>query len=280
MTELLAPRLDRLERDVMDVLPYADSLARAHDDPGSNGEGGDVARWGSLRSIVRHMANYVSAATLTEQLNRPVRDMLDIGCGTAALSAWMADRLSADLHLHDHDTKALDLAARAFSVKSASPDLLEAPRADLVVALEVVEHVPPSAQRVFIEQAFSRVNPGGLLVVSTPDETSYPFGSSAYPPHIGTLSESELGDLLHDATGRTPQVWRLEGGAFDISLVRRHCEWVGNHLLRYKAVQSSVRFKPRRMEPISHGSRRLRRLADVRVGRSPGRGTGLVALVR
>jgi SAM-dependent methyltransferase len=279
MTETLAPQLSRLEWDVIDALPYVAVLAGIHDDHKSHRQGGDVARWGSIRTLVRHMANYVTAATLVEQTSHPVNTLLDVGCGTAALSAWLADRLSAELHVQDQDAQVLELAVEAFRPRSVSVPLTDAPQADLVTVLEVVEHIPYSLQRDFLEQAFSRVKPGGFLVVSTPDETSYPLGTSAYPPHVGTLSLARFKRLLYDATGRTPLVWRLEGGAFHLSATRKYCEWFGNHLLRHRAAQRSMHLVPRGVLQHRRGGHRLRRLSDVRVGGLTGSGTGLIGLL-
>jgi len=225
------------------------------------------------------MANYVSAATLAEAVSPGVRDVLDIGCGTAALSSWLADHLSARLHLHDNDPQVLQLAREAFDPASTSLQWSDVPQADLVTAMEVIEHVPYSGQLDFVKHAFSHVNPGGLLVVSTPDETSYPTGSSGYPPHIGTLSLPELRRLLQEATGREPVIWRLEGGAFHLSTARKYAEWFGNRLLSLRATQRGIQLAPRRADRTLPGRQHLQRLSAVRIAEPAGAGTGLIGLV-
>ena len=274
------PPLTQLEDAVLGVLPYIRSLAKASDGYTSHREGGDVARYGSTRTLVRHAVNYAVAAAVVDRSGQPARHLLDIGCGTGALSAWLANRLQAELHLHDTDDEVLRVAAKVLRPKSVTLQIADAPAVDLVTAFEVVEHLPHAAQIEFVKQAFAHVRPGGALVVSTPDETSYPFGTSAYPPHVGTLSLNALVQLLVDGTGQVPSAWRLEGGAFHLSAARRYGEWIGNHMLNWPVVQRAAGLMPTSRPSPDHGWDGVRRLCRVRFGDLTGPGTGLIAVVR
>lgn len=183
-----------------------------------NAQGGDVGGGGTSRGLLRHVANYLAAVELVEAGAAP-GPMLDVGSGVGGLAAWAADRLGRPLHLVDHDPALRAVAASAFAGVTVHADLAQvAPgAAGVVTAMEVVEHVPHAEQPAFVRQLWERVAGGGLLVVSTPDETRYLGGSSGYAPHVGCVSADELRDILARATDGLPAVWRLEGAPFALS---------------------------------------------------------------
>ncbi|MFC7279847.1 class I SAM-dependent methyltransferase [Paractinoplanes rhizophilus] len=269
----------RLKDHVLAAIPYLATVAHLRRGYATHADGGDVAQWGSRRTVVRHVANYSAAAMLAEQLCPGARHVLDVGCGTAAVAGWLAGQLSVPLHLHDRDAAVLAVADRALRPASISTDLAAAPCADVVTAMEVIEHVERPAQAAFVRQVFSRVSDGGLLVLSTPDESRYPRGTSAYRPHVGTLTLPGLRELLVAGTGRHPVVWRIEGGAFSPSVVRRYSEWTMNHVLPLDLTRKGLSRLPRSGPPDGRGGRALDRLCRIRVGTLTDDGTGLIALV-
>ncbi|MDP8978365.1 MAG: class I SAM-dependent methyltransferase, partial [Actinomycetota bacterium] len=223
-------------------------LARAEAAPGAsraNRQGGHVGRDGSRRSLIRHLANYAAAAALAEQHashggnvtrgdashggNVTMGDashggrVLDVGSGVGALGAWLANRLGWDLTLVDADPLVRRVASAAFRQAGIQVHLDAVPdgSAGLVTAMEVVEHVPPGGQRGFVAALRAKVAPGGLLVVSTPDESGYPGGWSGYAPHVGVLDADGLQRLLRRHAGPEATVWRLEGEVFELDGVRR-----------------------------------------------------------
>ena len=129
------------------------------------------------------------------------------------------------------------------------------------------------------------MEPAGLLVLSTPDETSYPGRWSGYAPHVGVVSPRQLHGLLADATGTTPHVHRLDGGPFRMPLARRVAERVVN--TTWTAVQRAAprvagslaarggRETPWELDQVLPAATPFR-LVDPRHGT----GTGLLAVVR
>lgn len=233
----LRPPLRGLDAAVRGAYPFLDRAARARGASYVNAEGGDVGMHGSHRSVVRHVTHYLAAAELaraaglnrTGGLHGPV---LDVGSGVGALAAWMADALGAALHLADHDPRLLAIAAEAFPGTAVYSDLDDVASGafGLVTAMEVVEHIHATEHADFVKALYARVAPGGLLVVSTPDETRYLGGWSGYAPHIGCMDPAGLLRLLTTATGQPATVWRLEGEPFDLNLVRRVGEPVVNRV--------------------------------------------------
>jgi SAM-dependent methyltransferase len=159
--------------------------------------------------------------------------VLDVGSGTGALAAWVAARLKAELHLVDRDPAVRAVALRAFPDVHVHAELEEvgAAAAALVMGMEILEHIPPGEQLAFIRRLFARVEPGGLLVLSTPDESGYLGGWSGYAPHIGQVDARTLADLLRLATDSVEvRVWRMEGDAYHLGPLRRVAQPVANRV--------------------------------------------------
>jgi SAM-dependent methyltransferase len=159
--------------------------------------------------------------------------VLDVGSGTGALAAWVAQRLRAELHLVDRDPAVRAVALRAFPDVQVHAELDEVgpATATLVMGMEILEHIPPAEQLAFLRRLFARVEPGGLLVLSTPDESGYLGGWSGYAPHVGPVDATTLTDLLRLATdGAEARVWRMEGDPYHLGPVRRVAQPVANRV--------------------------------------------------
>jgi len=106
---------------------------------------------------------------------RPGARLLDIGCATGRLLA-LARKAAWDVVGIDLSAA---LIARAESAVPGAPlycadfmamDVLELGRFDAILALDVLEHV--LAPREFLDRAASLLNPGGRLVIQTPNADS------------------------------------------------------------------------------------------------------------
>jgi SAM-dependent methyltransferase len=228
---LKAPPLTGLELAAVEVL----HLAREVEDgrkPPTNTEGGDVGGSGSRRSLVRHVANYLAAAELVELHDVPAGHLVDVGAGVGTLTAWLARRLARPAHLVDADPAVRATATRAYPGLLVHADLSHPPlgSAAVVTAMEVIEHIPPAGQHGFVRGLLDLLRPGGLLVVSTPDESSYLGGWSGYAPHVGVLDADGVRDLLAGESGQHVQVWRMEGEAFTVGPARRVLQPIGNRV--------------------------------------------------
>jgi len=270
--------------DVTTALPFLNRVIEVDRAGQVNVEGGDVGGFGSPTLVVRHVANYQAAVDAVVALGAPDGPMLDVGCGVGALSAWAADRLGRELILCDRDEAVLAVGATAFEVP-ATTDLATIDPVPVVLAMEVLEHVEPTDQPGFLDEVWSRVAPGGLLLLSTPDESSYPGGWSGYRPHVGCVTPRQLTALLTATTGQDPTVVRLEGGPFRIPLGRRALERVANGA--WGRIQSGMptvaaRLAERggRQEPLRPGP--LQRAVEPIqiVPATHGNDTGLLAVVR
>jgi SAM-dependent methyltransferase len=196
---------------------------------GANGQGGDLGHHANPDLLVRHTVNYLLASDIAGTVTRK-GPLLDVGSGVGVFSTWLARRLGRVLHVADHDPVVLQLTQRAFPDVIVHTDLAQAPTAPVVTAMEVIEHVPYKDQPQFVRNLMAHVEPGGVLVCSTPDERRYLGGWSGYEPHVGTLDFAGLETLLRDATDRPAHVWRISGPGFTLGPLQRVGEPLANRM--------------------------------------------------
>ena len=205
-----------------------EQVAAVRRDRRVNAEGGDCGTHGHGGLLVRHVVNYLAACELASEV-RIEGPLVDVGSGVGGLSAWLAGRLDRPLHLVDHDPDVRAVAAEAFPEAQIHADIAEAPPAAVVTAMEVLEHIRPAEHLAFVTALAGIVRPGGVLVVSTPDESGYPGGWSGYAPHVGPVTFPELQGLL-DRTGLPAAVWRISGPGFRLGPVARVVQPTVNRL--------------------------------------------------
>jgi hypothetical protein len=196
---------------------------------GNNGQGGDLGHHANPDLLVRHTVNYLLASDVAAGVNGE-GPLLDVGSGVGVFSTWLARRLGRTLHVADHDPAVLQLTQRAFPGVTVHNDLAQAPSAAVVTAMEVVEHLPYRDQPQFVDDLMAHVEPGGVLVCSTPDEHRYLGGWSGYEPHVGTLDFAGLETLLRDTTHLPVQVWRISGPGFTLGPLQRVGEPLANRV--------------------------------------------------
>jgi len=225
----LAPSLDALPAARAELEPLLARMLDLAERVHHNQQGGDLSAFRNERSLVRNLANYVAAASLADTI-APAGPVVDFGSGTGLLGGWLAARTGRPVTLVDADQRLLDLAARLLPGVAAHTSLeAVAPGSvALLTAMEVIEHIPPAEQRPVMSLLLSRLAPGGVLVLSTPDERGYLGGASRYGPHVGVLTAEELADLLPAGGGWRSAVWRLESPLHTLSPVSRVLGPLGN----------------------------------------------------
>jgi len=226
---LPAPSLTGLPDARDDLQPLLDRMLELEGPAHHNHQGGDLAQFRNERSLVRNLANYVAAADLA-RTHAPAGAVVDFGSGTGLLAGWLGAALSRAVTLVDADPRLLDAARRLLPgvVAHTSLDAVPARSVALLTAMEVIEHIEPGEQAAVMAALAERLTPGGLLVLSTPDEAGYLGGHSRYAPHIGPLTVDELARLLPAGPGWRTAVWRLEGPLHTLSPATRVLGPLGN----------------------------------------------------
>lgn len=224
-TSRSTPTLADLATALGQVGPWL-GRARAAARTGTNVEGGDPAAQASPNLLARHLGHYLAAA----EVAGPVPDLVDVGCGTGAFTGWLGERLGARVTVVDHDPAVLEVAAEVAGASATARDLAAVEPAPLVTAMEVLEHIPPAEQPAFCRALVAAIADGGVLVLSTPDESLYPGGWSGYAPHVGCVTAGQLATLLLEAGAGSVDVHRLVGGPYDTPPLRRWGERLGNRV--------------------------------------------------
>lgn len=112
-----------------------------------------------------------------EHVRRPLegRSALDVGCGAGLLSEPLA-RLGATVTAIDAAPEVIAVArdhavAQGLAIDYRAADILDLEgQFDLITCMEVIEHVADPA--AFVAALSKRLAPDGLLILSTPNQTS------------------------------------------------------------------------------------------------------------
>lgn len=273
-------------RDTWSVL--VDAQGRLHDvreRDHRNFDGGDAGHQWDHGLVVRHAVNYAAGVAAARSVDAP-GPVVDVGAGAGGFSVWAAAALGRPLVIVDRDPGHRELASRAFGDIDVRPSVEGVERAPVVMVMEVIEHVARAAQAAFVHEVGGVVAPGGVLVMSTPDESGYWRGWSGYPPHVATLDAAGLHRLLSEQLpGWHVEVARLNGPEFALSRLGRYGIPVANRVWGTMDARA-----PRVTHEISH---RLSQLGKRRKAPSPpvpeayridaadtGTGTGLLACAR
>lgn len=180
-----------------------------------------AAEWWNPRGPMAplHAMNPARMGWITARLG-PLEGLrvLDVGCGAGLASEWLARRGAVVTGL-DAAGAALD-AARAHATTSGvmvdyregTPETLTETGFDAVLALEVIEHVPPAERAAFLAGLARAVRPGGWVILSTLNRTPRAYAVAKLGAEyllrwlpVGThdwkqfLCPGELGALLRDA---------------------------------------------------------------------------------
>lgn len=153
----------------------------------------------------------------------------DVGCGSGALWGLLKGRFSACIGLDavryaalpsDVDFRIVDLDAGRLPLDDGS--------VDAAVAVEVIEHL--ENPRAFVRELARIVRPGGVAVVSTPNQLSLlslltlaakgrfsAFQDSEYPAHRTALLEVDLRRIFDEAGVRDVRVSYTKRGRIPLT---------------------------------------------------------------
>jgi SAM-dependent methyltransferase len=157
-----------------------------------------------LRFLIR-LARYKFVARLIKKEDR----LLEIGSGSGLGSIFLSQHCAHVTGLEVKSTEVDEARAlnRRENVEFRVGDLFEepvGPAYDVVVALDVIEHLHPEGAERFVTAMAALLKPEGLLVIGTPSIHSYPHqGPLSRASHVKCYDLPELLDLIGHCCGRT-----------------------------------------------------------------------------
>lgn len=178
----------------------------------------DVARYQFAAQRIAHRAWVLDVACgtgygswLMAQLARPER-VVGVDICPDAIAYGLRHYAHPRVNLMCADALRLDLGGQQF---------------DLIVSFETLEHI--AQDRAFLERLAQALAPGGMLVISTPNQEVLPFNPSCYAHHVRHYTSAEFADLLARSGFALIEAWTQPdresgaiapgfGGAFDIAV--------------------------------------------------------------
>ncbi len=164
----------------------------------------------------------VSPISAVEELVPKEGRVYDIGCGAGLLSNTMAMRSgSRDVTGIDLSEEKIALAKRTilarknirFEKADALNLILDSP--DVVVACDLIHHIPFSAQEIFLEHIYSMLSQGGLLLIQDIDKRPFLKYLFAY---WADMLQGNAGNLYYRSSGELGNI--LERAGFKVEIRR------------------------------------------------------------
>ncbi|MBI1803371.1 MAG: class I SAM-dependent methyltransferase [Ignavibacteriae bacterium] len=144
--------------------------------------------------FARHRFAYQYARQFVEG-----KSVIDLGCGTGYGCKMLAES-AAFVQGIDHDARAIDFCRKnypASNIRYAQMDAASLSldrRFDVAVSFQVIEHL--SAPGTFIDQIKNIVEPGGTIIISTPNVRTPTKASNANPFHYSEMNYQQFEHLL------------------------------------------------------------------------------------
>ena len=157
-----------------------------------------------LRLCIR-LARYKFIARIIKKTDY----LLEVGCGSGLGSIFLSQHCS---HVTGIDVKTTEIEEAIIlnkrdNVSFKVQDFFKFPDGDLydvLVALDVIEHLSEKQGLIFIEKAAKQLKSTGMMIIGTPSIYSYPYQSKlSQASHIKCYDQKELEILIENRFGRT-----------------------------------------------------------------------------
>lgn len=179
--------------------------------------------------------HYYFRKLVTQYINRDSPQILEIGFGNGAFAGWLRENKS-DASWSGVEIQS-ELVRRAkklnFNATSALPTPHGNRKFDLIVAFDVIEHLPDHEIQQLFNHAKHLLNPNGAMITRTPNAGG-PMGlpnQTGDPTHVTPISRSRLAAYLGDweiaERGDIQPIW--EGKLF--SAARNALRLMARHII-------------------------------------------------
>jgi 2-polyprenyl-3-methyl-5-hydroxy-6-metoxy-1,4-benzoquinol methylase len=151
----------------------------------------------------KHLVFRLSRYKFASKLLSGRKHVLEIGCGdafgTRIVQSEVAQLTAIDFDpVFIEDVKNRMVARWRFDARVH--DMLDGPvpgQFDAVYALDVLEHIDPAKERIFLSNAFANLDPNGAAIVGMPSLESQPYASAqSKTGHVNCKTAPDLRRLL------------------------------------------------------------------------------------
>ncbi len=175
---------------------------------------------------------------LVAALERPLRRILDLGCGDGVLAAAILERFpDAEAVLVDFSEPMLEAARRRFAGRTAhvqfiNADLGEASwtkalqgRFDAIVSGYAIHHQPDTRKRAVYREVFDLLEPGGMFInvehVSSPSAWHTAINDENFVDHLSRYHPEKTRDEVSATYYKRP-----DKAANILAPVEAQCQWL------------------------------------------------------
>ncbi len=157
-----------------------------------------------LQFLVR-LARYKFVAKMIKKTDR----VLEVGSGSGLGSIFLAQHCA---HVKGIEVKTTEVEQakslnRRKNVEFIAGDLFDWPKSrsyDVVVGLDVIEHMEIEDGRRLLDAMIGQLNDTGMLIIGSPSIYSYPYQSPlSHASHVKCYDREELVELVDGFCGRT-----------------------------------------------------------------------------
>jgi 2-polyprenyl-3-methyl-5-hydroxy-6-metoxy-1,4-benzoquinol methylase len=158
----------------------------------------------TLQLLIK-LARYKFAA----RLMKPQDTVLEVGSGNGVGTIFLAQHVRhvTGLEVNPRDHEASCQINRRANVELRLGSVFDhdlSQRYDVVVSLDVIEHLPIDEGRKFVARLAQVCKPDGMVIIGTPSIYSYPYqGKYSQASHIKCYDQAELMALMDGCFGRT-----------------------------------------------------------------------------
>ncbi len=162
-------------------------------------EWGTIWSW-NFRNDPKRLAFVLSRYKFASQMGKNAKTVLEMGCGEG-IGASILGEGRAYVGV-DYDAPQIQAAKKNFHdgmFQFIAGDFFEQTFGafDLVVSLDVIEHIYQKYEDAYLQALCSNVKQEGIVIVGTPNETTTPYASTlSRQAHVNMYSQERMRELF------------------------------------------------------------------------------------
>lgn len=162
-------------------------------------EWGTIWSW-NFRNDPKRLAFVLSRYKFASKMAKNAKSVIELGCGEGIGAPILAEgRFYTGV---DYDAPQIEAAKKIFTgdqFKFIAGDFFDQTfgQHDLVVSLDVIEHIYQKYEETYLQALCANVKENGIVIVGTPNETTTPYASKlSREAHVNMYSQERMRALF------------------------------------------------------------------------------------